>query len=217
MVPQCTDRTTLHSSITGGRSHEGRQPDDTMATWELEPTIYSERRWSEATLMTLAAATELQWRPPEVEAGIQRAKVELERQRVKVELAAAEGVEGSEWPQQRWCDVWPSQSRSTKGAWRGQMPNGHCWSWGRKECRHRSQSQEEEPRADRRQQYLCGRHSWGLRGTIKENAKNQKKQSIPHGRFERRWRGRLGGVSTTDDEESHLGIMKGHREFISPQ
>lgn len=26
------DRTTLDSGITGGRSHEGRQPDDTMVT-----------------------------------------------------------------------------------------------------------------------------------------------------------------------------------------
>lgn len=52
---------------------------------------------------------------------------------------------------------------------------------------------------------------------MKENAKTNKKNKAFHMADSRGGgRGRLGGVSTTDDEESHLGIMKVHRKFISP-
>lgn len=154
MVEWSNRRPWVHRQVyTPQRHHWREEPWRKTARWNHGNAhhLFGEMMKQE-TLMTLVAAMELQWRLPEVEAGIRRAKVELERLRLEVELATTEGVEGSEWPaspQQKWCDVWSSQSQSTKGAWRGQMPNGHCRSWGRKEWRRRSQSQEEQPQADR--------------------------------------------------------------------
>lgn len=96
--------------------------------------------------MTLATASEPQRRPPEVEAGIRRAEVELERPRWSLREGGASccqrggGPESSERPVspwQRWCDVRPRWSRRTEGARQGRMPDGHCRHQGWKERRCR--------------------------------------------------------------------------------
>lgn len=59
------------------------------------------------------------------------------------------------------------------------------------------------------------RNDWvtGLRGRLKKMPKNK---AFHMANLRVGVRVRLGWVSTSEDEESHEGIMKEHREFISP-